>query len=108
MTRFTLFFFLCALALPPALAGDKKPPVDKQPPNDKQALEGKKGFKGGKGKGKSEPGEPRKYEDVITKEAKTQEGVFKVHHIGDKLYFEIPKAALGKLMLWTAEIARAP
>jgi hypothetical protein len=52
--------------------------------------------------------EPRKYEDVITKEAKSQKGVFAVHQVGEKVYFEIPESALGRLMLWQAEVAKGP
>src|SRR5262245_41219570 len=36
------------------------------------------------------PGELKKYEDVITEKAKTTKGVFTVHRIEDKVYFEIP------------------
>ncbi|MBI1789457.1 MAG: DUF5118 domain-containing protein, partial [Acidobacteria bacterium] len=39
--------------------------------------------------------EPRPYEKVITKEAKTQQGVFTVHRIKSKLYYEIPSTELG-------------
>jgi hypothetical protein len=45
------------------------------------------------------------YEDVVTKEAKTQNGVFKVHRIGDQVLFEIPKALLGRDFLWMTEVA---
>jgi hypothetical protein len=31
-----------------------------------------------------------------------------VHRIDDKVYFEIPHSALGKLMLWTIEVAKGP
>jgi hypothetical protein len=109
MIRFSLLFVACALVLPPALAGDTKPPQGKFPFKKKALGEKKEGFFDwitGKLKGKGSG--LRKYDDVITKEAKTQDGVFKVHRIEDRLYFEIPKTALGKLMLWTAEIARAP
>jgi hypothetical protein len=51
---------------------------------------------------------PRNYSDVVTKEAVTQEGVFKVHRIGDRLLFEIPKEHLGKDFLFTIEIAASP
>lgn len=54
------------------------------------------------------PTELRKYEDVITKDAKSQKGVFGVHKVGEKYYFEIPKSALDKLMLWQAEVAKGP
>ncbi len=59
-------------------------------------------------KPKLKPGELKKYEDVITTKAKTSSGVFTVHRIEDKVYFEIPASAYGKLMLWTAEVAKAP
>jgi hypothetical protein len=52
--------------------------------------------------------EMKKYDDVITKDAKTSPGVFLVHRIDDKVYFEIPADALGKLMLWTIEVAKGP
>src|SRR6185312_12841593 len=54
------------------------------------------------------PTELRKYEDVITKEAKSQKGIFGVHKVGEKVYFEIPPAALDRLMLWQAEVSKGP
>src|SRR5262249_54987111 len=53
-------------------------------------------------------GELKKYEEVITDKAKTSTGLFTVHRIEDKVYFELPPSAYGKLMLWTSEIAKAP
>ena len=43
--------------------------------------------------------DPRPYDRVITKDAKTDEGVFKVHTIKDKVYYEIPKSELDKEFL---------
>lgn len=61
------------------------------------------------GSGQERPGrrgggedEPRPYEDVITDEAETREGLFTTHTIGDELYFEIPGSALGREMLLIA------
>jgi hypothetical protein len=51
-------------------------------------------------------GKPKKYDDVITKEAKTTPGVFAVHRVNEKIYFEIPDNAFGRLMLWRAEVAK--
>jgi hypothetical protein len=34
--------------------------------------------------------------------------VFAVHRVDDKVYYEIPAEAYGKLMLWSTEIAKAP
>ncbi len=42
---------------------------------------------------------PKAYEEVITDEAVTQDGMFKVHRIGDDLFFEIPTGELMKEML---------
>src|SRR5579859_6119616 len=47
----------------------------------------------GKFKGKK-AGELKKYEDVITAKAKTTPGVFTVHRLDDKVYFEISPKAL--------------
>ena len=38
--------------------------------------------------------EPRPYERVITKEAKSDEGIFTIHTIKEKIYYEIPKSEL--------------
>ncbi|HEU4770164.1 MAG TPA: zinc-dependent metalloprotease, partial [Pyrinomonadaceae bacterium] len=50
--------------------------------------------------------EPRPYDRVITKDAKTDEGVFKIHTIKDKVYYEIPKSELDKEFLWVSQIAK--
>lgn len=71
---------------------------DKTPVKEKPKEKGKK----------SKPGELKKYEDVVTDKAKTTKGLFIVHRIDDKVYFEIPTSAYGKLMLWTTEVAKAP
>ena len=41
---------------------------------------------------------------MITKEAKTSPGLFLVHRIDDKVFFEIPTAELGKEMLWVTQL----
>ncbi len=53
-------------------------------------------------------GELKKFGEVITKEARTSQGVFTVHRIDDTVYFEIPPDAYGKLMLWQTEVVKAP
>jgi hypothetical protein len=42
---------------------------------------------------------PRAYSQVITSEARTSEGLFKAHTVGDRLFFEIPQEELGRDML---------
>lgn len=39
---------------------------------------------------------PRAYKEVITDKAKTDEGLFKVHKVDDKWFFEIPDSLLGR------------
>lgn len=71
-----------------------------EPPQDPPA--------GGGGRGGQQSREPqiRPYDRVITKEAKTDEGLFTVHRIGDRLFYEIPQDKLGRELLWVSQIAR--
>ena len=73
-------------------------------PQETPAKGGGIGFKGKK----DQPAELKKYDDVITKEAKTSVGVFTVHRIDDKVYFEIPKDGFDRLLLWQAEVVKGP
>jgi hypothetical protein len=50
-------------------------------------------------------GKMKEYGKVITDKAVTKSGFFKVHEVDNKLFFEIPKSALGREMLWYAELA---
>ncbi|MCR4341402.1 MAG: zinc-dependent metalloprotease [Gemmatimonadaceae bacterium] len=50
---------------------------------------------------------PRPYNRVITPEAITRRGMFAVHKVGDKLFFEIPRKELYKDMLIVGRYARA-
>ena len=61
---------------------------------------------GGPG-GAAAPRAPRPYERVITAEAKTKRGLFGVHRVGDRLYFEIPRRELGRDQLLIGRYARA-
>jgi hypothetical protein len=64
------------------------------------------------GAGQERPGRPdqqpeiKPYERVITKEAKSDEGVFTIHTVKEKVYYEIPKSELMKEFLWVSQIAR--
>src|SRR6266436_6326544 len=46
------------------------------------------------------------YNKVITKEAKSERGLFSVHRVDDKFYFEIPTNEFGKEFLWVTQIER--
>ena len=48
------------------------------------------------------------YNQVITKGAKSDDGLFKTHQVADKHYFEIPNKLLGKEMLLVSRIAKLP
>src|SRR6266404_1822467 len=54
------------------------------------------------------PGDLKKYDDVIPKTAKSLPGVFTVHKVDEKVFFEIPQDAFHKLMLWQAEVVKGP
>jgi Met-zincin/Domain of unknown function (DUF5117)/Domain of unknown function (DUF5118) len=60
---------------------------------------------GGRGGPAREP-EIRSYDRVITKDAKSDQGIFTVHRIKDRVYYEIPKDKLGKEFLWVSQIAK--
>ncbi len=53
------------------------------------------------------PGEPRRYEEVITKDAKTSRGMLLYHKVKERHYFELPQSLLGRDLLWSAEISQA-
>ena len=48
-------------------------------------------------------GAPKPYNQVITAGAITDSGVFTVHRIGEKLFYEIPKAMFGREFLMVAD-----
>ena len=53
------------------------------------------------------PGEPRRYADVVTKDAKSSRGMLIYHRVKDRHLFEIPEKLLGRDLLWSAEISQA-
>jgi len=48
----------------------------------------------------------KKYSEVVTKDAKTDEGLFKIHEVEDKYLFEIPDSLLKRDMLVVTRIAK--
>jgi hypothetical protein len=57
-------------------------------------------------KPKGNDSDPKPYKDVITAKAKSKDGLFKVHQIEDKYYYEIPDSLLGRDMLMVTTIAK--
>ena len=50
----------------------------------------------------------RAYTDVITKDAISDKGLFAVHKVADKYYFEIPDSLLRRDFLWITRFAAIP
>ncbi len=94
ISRFALLV-LCAAAL---LSAQDEPPA--------QAPAGGGGGRGGFGAGAAAIPDPQPYDRVITKDAKTSKGLFTVHQIKERYYYEIPKNELGKDLLWNSQIAK--
>lgn len=57
-------------------------------------------------RGGADNGEMKKYSEVITKDAKTDDGLFDVHKVDDKYYYEIPNDLLDREMLLVTRIAK--
>lgn len=99
-------------ARPPASSAKAQTPA--QAPQQTQASAAgtqKPGDKPGEKPGDKpgdKPGEAeiKAYDKVITKQAKSDTGLFTVHRIKDKVYYEIPAKELGKELLWVSQIAR--
>ena len=94
---------LAALAVAAAVTWTLAPAFAQEPPPggpDPQAPAPEAVFRGLR-----EP-EIRPYERVITKDAVTDTGVFTVHRIKDRLFYEIPKDKLGQEFLWVSQIAK--
>jgi hypothetical protein len=93
MTRFTLVF---ALAGAIAFAQDEPPQTGGG---------GGRGGAGGAAAALPAPN-PQPYERVINKDAKSKKGLFTVHQVGERFYYEIPRGELGKQYLWNTQIAK--
>ncbi len=90
-----LAFFVCATVAATMLAQE---PAPQEPPAAAPA-----GQRGGRGQAN---GEPRPYDQVITRDAKSDEGIFTVHRIRERLFYEIPRKELDKEFLWVTQIAK--
>ena len=83
-------------------------------PSRPDSAENPAGRQGGQGGGGGAAGanaqladpNPRPYGRVVTSDARTRNGLFKVHRINNRLLFEIPRKELGKDQLLVTEIAK--
>ena len=71
-----------------------------------EAEAAKKAAAAKKAKPTPKKGDIQPYSKVVTKDAKTDEGLFKVHKIDDKYLYEIPDSLLGREMLVVSRIAK--
>ncbi|MFY8052431.1 MAG: DUF5118 domain-containing protein, partial [Armatimonadaceae bacterium] len=63
---------------------------------------------GGPGGPAGAPAKIKPYADVITKDAKSDDGLFMTHQIDEKYYWEIPADKLGAEVLWVTTLDRSP
>lgn len=72
------------------------------------AAAGGRGGRGGAGGGAAQAGAPNPlpYGRVVTSQAQTKSGLFKVHKIGERVLFEIPRREMDKDILLVQEIAK--
>src|SRR3954452_13734478 len=95
-----LRFAVLALSALSALYAQDEPPI----PAPAGAGGGGRGAFGG-GAAAAIP-DPQPYDRVITKDAKSSKGLFTVHQIKERYYYEIPKKELGRELLWNSQIAK--
>jgi len=94
---------------PTPVAGGRQGAPAGEAGNQEAPVQGGRGGRGGGGAaqagGNQEPN-PQPYGRVVTAEAVTRVGLFKIHRIGSRLLFEIPRDQLGRDQLLVTEIAR--
>lgn len=89
---------VCAVALSMALTPWTA--LAQDPPPDPQTAGG------GRGGQAARELQIRPFDRVITRDAKSDEGIFTVHRIGDRVFYEIPANKLGREFLWVSQIAK--
>ncbi|MEO8578588.1 MAG: DUF5117 domain-containing protein, partial [Gemmatimonadales bacterium] len=92
-----------ATAPTPSSANGARPPRTATSSRADSAGDSTSGSRGGAGGATA----PRPYNRVITSDAITRRGMFAVHRVGDKLFFEIPRKEMRKDMLIVGRYARA-
>ncbi|MDR1861303.1 MAG: zinc-dependent metalloprotease [Bacteroidales bacterium] len=96
-----------------SMALQAQQPTSPQPPQDKnQKADSAKVDSIKKPDAKPKPpvnsNAPKPYKEVITDKAKTVNGLFGVHNIEEKYFFEVPDTLLGRDILIVSRIAKAP
>ena len=108
--RAVVFWLAAGLAVPGVAAAQDQPPdptpeEEEQEQTSESAEEDEEADDERPRRGRDRDGiEP--YDEVITDEAETDEGVFLVHRLDDKVFYEIPVDELGREFLWVSQIER--
>ena len=101
MNRKTRSFLLGLIAATALACAGLHPDTPPQAPRGRRRRRARRVWGGG-----AQNAEPQAYDRVITKDAKTTKGLFTVHQIQERYFFEIPKSELGKEFLWNTQIAK--
>ena len=91
-----LFSVLAAAAV---FAQDPPAPTDAPPPPVAVGLPNLPGLR-------TPSSDPQPYDKVITKDARSATGIFTVHQVKDRYYYEIPKAELDKEFLLNVRVSK--
>lgn len=108
LPRYLLFASLCLLLVTPRVAAAQDipdPAPDSPAPEAEDADTGPDQAVLGRGGGRGRGG-MRSYEQVVTRQAVTDDGVFTIHRIGSQLLYEIPVNQLGQEFLWVTRMSR--
>ena len=81
--------FVAAVAQPPAVGSGN-------PAAAMSAMSGKD----------KDAGKPKAYKDIITEKAKTKKGLFTVHKVEEKYYFEIPDSLFGQELMAVTRLSK--
>ena len=98
--------FVLGIALV-AAACSQAPQPNTVPAPQRTVAQGDTTLRAGGDSARGGAAQPRPYNRVITRDARTRRGMFAVHRVNDKLYFEIPAKELGKDMLLVGRFTRA-
>ena len=105
MSSIIPLFIACAMFVGPATAQEPQPPDEPEAPAAEEAADDDADSEGDDDTSGDEDG-VKSYDEVITEEAESDEGIFTVHRLDGKVFYEIPEAELGKEFLWVSQIAR--
>lgn len=97
--KFFLAALLCTVFFLPLFAQQKSPASDKKTASDTTAITKPKATK---------PSNPKPYKEVITDSAVTRNGLFTVHKVSDKWYFEIADSLFNREILVVTRFSKSP